>query len=92
MNAFPPPGKLPCGAFASERGVHGTCGSDLGSQRFIENHGATESSNVWVTSLPGCPVVGSALGSTGRRSVQVTSLPEPGRDEMNRSDGSSWPM
>jgi hypothetical protein len=28
----------------------------------------------------------------GRRSVKVTLLPEPGLVEMNRMDGSSWPV
>jgi hypothetical protein len=92
MKAVPPPGNRPRGAFASERGVQCTCGSELGSQRFIENHGATVSSKLCVTSVLGSLVVGSACGSMGNRSTQVTLLPEPGREEMNRSDGSSWPM
>ena len=61
-------------------------------QSAIENHGAIESSNQWVTSLPGVLTVGSALGSRGSRSIQVTSLPEPCRFERKRMIGSSWPM
>src|SRR5437763_15348312 len=92
MNAEPPPGNEPCAAFESERGVQGRSGSEFGSHRFMENHGARLSSKVWTTSWPGLLTVGSRCGSRGSRSIQVTSLAEPGREEMNRSEGSSWAM
>jgi hypothetical protein len=92
MKALPPPGKLALGAFASERGVHGSCGSEFGSHSSIENQGAIVSSKLCVTSFPGCAVVGSARGSLPSVSTNVTSLPDPGRDERNRIDGSSCPM
>jgi len=72
--------------------VHGAIGADCGSHTSVDSHGAIESSNQWVTSRPGCDTVGSALGSTGSRSVYVTSLPEPCCPEMYRMEGSSWPM
>jgi hypothetical protein len=64
----------------------------LALQSAIENHGAIESSNQWVTSFPGVFTVGSAFGSRGSRSIHVMSLPEPARLERNRMIGSSWPM
>ena len=77
---------------ASDPGVHGFCGADCGSQTVIEYQGATVSSNVWVTSRPGWATVGRALGSSGRRSRNVTLSPEPGWFETKRMDGSSCPM
>ena len=53
MNAEPPPGNEPWAAFVSDRGLQGSPGSDFGSHRFIENHGAMVSSKLWVTSRPG---------------------------------------
>jgi len=73
-------------------GVQCVCGKDCGSQMLIPNHGAMLSSNQWVTSCPGFLTVGAAAGSIGRRSVNVTLFPDPGRLEMNLVDGSSWPM
>ena len=61
-------------------------------QSAIENHGAIESSNQCVTSLPGLATVGRAFGSRGSRSSQVMSLPEPCRFERKRMIGSSCPM
>jgi hypothetical protein len=58
----------------------------------MENHGATDSSNQWVRSDPGWCTVGGFGGSSGSRSVQVTSFPDPERFDMNRTMGSSWPM
>ena len=92
MNAPPPPGNEPCGALLSLLGVHRVCGNDCGSHMVIPNQGATLSSNQCTTSWPGWPVVGIAFGSIGSRSVNVTLFPEPGRLEMNLTDGSSWPM
>ena len=92
MNAPPPPGKTPWGALLSLFGTHLVCGYEFGSHMLIPNHGAMLSSNQWVTSWPGWLVVGMAFGSIGRRSVNDTLLPEPGRLEMKRMDGSSWPM
>ena len=92
MNAVPPPGNEPCGGVRVRARLAGQRGSELGSHRFIENQGAMVSSKLWVDVVPGRRTVGSRCGSTGSRSTQVTSLPEPGREERNRSDGSSWPM
>lgn len=67
-------------------------GAELGSQTVVEIHGATDSSNQCVTSWPGVFTVGMAFGSFGRFSVMEKSLPEPGRLETNRIDGSSCPL
>ena len=96
MKALPPPpwsyvGGC-CGALLSLFGVHGAIGYERGSQIGMLNHGATDSSNQWVTSLPGVATVGMATGSRGRVSTQVTSLLEPGRLDRNRRLGSSCPM
>src|SRR4029079_7730802 len=57
----------------------------------MRNHGATDSSNQWVTSLPGVDTVGCCDGSRGSCSFHVTSLPDPCRLEMNLMIGSSCP-
>jgi hypothetical protein len=80
------------GAFLSLSGLHEVCGYEYGSQSAIPNQGATDSSNQWVTSLPGLATVGGAAGSNGRVSIQVTSFAEPGTSERKRVLGSSWPM
>jgi hypothetical protein len=82
----------PFGALLSEFGVHGLSGYDLGLHSAIENHGATESSNQCVTSLPGVATVGLATGSVGSVSVHVESFPDPGLWERNVRSGSSCPM
>ena len=50
----------PRGALVSLLGLQFLCGYERGSQRLIPNHGATDSSNQWVTSCPGWPTVGLA--------------------------------
>ena len=49
-----------CGAFESLIGLHAACGYEFGLHSAIENHGAIDSSNQCVTSLPGVPTVGAA--------------------------------
>ena len=67
------------GALESLLGLHGVSGKDPGLHSAMLNHGAIDSSNQCVTSLPGCATVGRRVGSNGQRSLQVMSLPEPGR-------------
>ena len=72
--------------------MHGSSGAEFGSQTVVEIQGATDSSNQCVTSRPGCATVGAAAGSVGSFSVMDMLFPEPGRDDRNRTDGSSCPM
>ena len=82
MNALPPPGLVALGALESDTGVQDVSGAESGSHRFIENHGATESSKKCVMSFPGWLTVGSCAGSRPRRSTYVTSAADPGAFEM----------
>ena len=72
-------------------GLHGFSGYECELQSAMLNHGATDSSNQWVTSFPGVDTVGICDGSRGSCSFHVTSFPDPCRLEMNLMIGSSWP-
>ena len=80
-------GRIARGAFVSLFGLQAVCGYEDGLQSAIPNHGAIDSSNQCVTSLPGVPTVGAAAGSCPSVSVQVTSFPDPGWSDRNGQVG-----
>ena len=84
MNAEPPPRPVTqppvhVGALASDLGVHGASGNELGSHMFIENHGAGLSSTQWETSWPGrfLQIGELVIGVRNRRSRCVMTTFDP---------------
>jgi hypothetical protein len=64
-------------------------GADSLSQSVRPNQKVGRSSKFHVPPEPSC--CGFVDGSSGRRSVYVMSFAEPGSDDLNATDGSSWP-